>query len=565
MRTLRTGCLWVLVVGLMSLLTGVQAASLVWRATPPANWDTTSPTNWSVGYTSVFTNYTEGDSVTFDSENYPSSCGAIMIQAGGVHPASVTVTGQRAPVGWTFSGGDIMGSCAVTQNWGNRDMTFIGGDANWNYNFTGGTTLTNSTGMMLKYQPGVGGGVDTHWFGTTNITLCSPNSGFRFVTVDSGDHLSNNFVYNGGRWLAPENGGILDGTIALPGSMYFDGTSKGTSTVTSVTNTFILTTHAAAFRHMSAIVGNGFSIDGPITSGAGGPYDLTLQEAGDNYAWYVFLGDRGGTNPPMDVRNLTLTTATVNQGTIQINADERTYFTKMRDNGGTMVLASATSVRFARSNTIELNFPMEVQPANKGFQLDDTLNVNSNGVLKARGNFGRSTGIYSTDYSNPMTINVKTGGIMEVSSGVFCPGPVNVLTGGVLRGSGTLLNNLMVTNGATLIPGLAGTIGTLSVSNLTLYPTAQLNFDVATILGQKTNDVIQVSSNLVLDGVLNIAASGRLLDGAYRIMTYSGTLTDNGLVVGTVPDGYRFRVVAGGGVVDAICTIMSPGLLIQLR
>src|SRR5690606_22001595 len=51
--------------------------------------------------------------------------------------------------------------------------------------------------------------------------------------------------------------------------------------------------------------------------------------------------------------------------------------------------------------------------------------------------------------------------------------------------------------------------------------------------------VVNVGGNLTLDGTINVTVTqGGAFDiGLYRIANYGGTLTDNGLVIGTMPAG----------------------------
>jgi fibronectin-binding autotransporter adhesin len=59
--------------------------------------------------------------------------------------------------------------------------------------------------------------------------------------------------------------------------------------------------------------------------------------------------------------------------------------------------------------------------------------------------------------------------------------------------------------------------------------------------GGGVNDWIALNGNLTLDGTINIADAGTSTWGSavpgtsWRVINYSGTLTDNGLEIGTVP------------------------------
>nr|MBP7275855.1 autotransporter-associated beta strand repeat-containing protein [Kiritimatiellia bacterium] len=113
-------------------------------------------------------------------------------------------------------------------------------------------------------------------------------------------------------------------------------------------------------------------------------------------------------------------------------------------------------------------------------------------------------------------------------NGSLSTGTVTVAAGATLGGTGTVGGEVRA-NGALS----AGTsIGTLSLAQgLQMIASASIENE----LEGTTTDLIAVTGNLMLDGTVNV--SGTPDDGTYTIMTYTGTLTDNGLVVGTMPAG----------------------------
>jgi len=103
-----------------------------------------------------------------------------------------------------------------------------------------------------------------------------------------------------------------------------------------------------------------------------------------------------------------------------------------------------------------------------------------------------------------------------------------------LAGSGTLAG--AVTVSGTLAPGsllLTPSSGTLTLtSNLNLTANAVSAFD----LGANGNDLVNVSTALVLGGTLNVAQNGAFDTGVYRLYNYAaGQLTDNTLAIGAIP------------------------------
>lgn len=131
-------------------------------------------------------------------------------------------------------------------------------------------------------------------------------------------------------------------------------------------------------------------------------------------------------------------------------------------------------------------------------------------------------------------------------------GRINVEANGTLGGTGNILlgqdtnaviNNVIVDG--TLAPG-AGGAGTLTISSsvgggLVLNPTAKLNFDFGpgSIVGSGVNDLVQVNGNLTLDGTLSVNDLGGFGEGIYRLFNYTGTLTNNGLILtGAAANGW---------------------------
>ncbi len=109
---------------------------------------------------------------------------------------------------------------------------------------------------------------------------------------------------------------------------------------------------------------------------------------------------------------------------------------------------------------------------------------------------------------------------------------VTVNAGGTLGGSGTISDTVTVGAGGILAPG--NSIGTLSVNTLTLNAGSILDFEFG---APGNSDRVNVVGNLTLDGTINVIDAGGFGAGIYRIFNYGGTLTNNGLSIGTTPAG----------------------------
>lgn len=115
---------------------------------------------------------------------------------------------------------------------------------------------------------------------------------------------------------------------------------------------------------------------------------------------------------------------------------------------------------------------------------------------------------------------------------------VNIAGGASLAGGGSTSGAVVVGDGGVLTPGNSG-IGTLTVGSLSLSSGSLLDFDFAAPNGAPGvgSDYVNVLGNLTLDGMLNVQSVGGFGAGVYRIMSYGGALTDNGLVFGNLPVG----------------------------
>lgn len=124
------------------------------------------------------------------------------------------------------------------------------------------------------------------------------------------------------------------------------------------------------------------------------------------------------------------------------------------------------------------------------------------------------------------------GGVHSFADGL------RVSTNASLGGNGTISTVVGATtgavtfaNGATWSPGTFGSAGTQTVvAAVVLNPGTILNWDCGSPGG--AGDLVQITGNLTLDGTLNVRDLGGFTNGTYKLFTYGGTLTDNGLAIG---------------------------------
>ncbi|MFW5801330.1 MAG: LamG-like jellyroll fold domain-containing protein, partial [Spirochaeta sp.] len=138
----------------------------------------------------------------------------------------------------------------------------------------------------------------------------------------------------------------------------------------------------------------------------------------------------------------------------------------------------------------------------------------------------------------------------------------SVLSLDTVTGTGTLTGDIEITD--SLAPG--NSAGTLTVDgNLELTETTVLDFEI----GSSEWDFVDINGDLVLDGTLNISDLGDLGAGTYDLLAWSGTLTDNGLVLGAVPEGwssdmFTLSVLETGSGIVQLQVIPEPASILLL-
>lgn len=180
--------------------------------------------------------------------------------------------------------------------------------------------------------------------------------------------------------------------------------------------------------------------------------------------------------------------------------------------------------------------------------------------------FSRAAG---NTYNGGTTITVGTLLVNNTSGSGTGTGAVAVQIGATLGGSGFISGGVTSTGGI-LAPG--NSPGTLTVGGLTLDGTSVLSYELDAndqTIGSGINDLIQVNGNLTLDGTFNLDAiigGSQLAAGSYRLINYTGSLTDNTLDLGTgLPLGYTYNIdTATSGQVNLVVIIPEPATLALL-
>lgn len=195
--------------------------------------------------------------------------------------------------------------------------------------------------------------------------------------------------------------------------------------------------------------------------------------------------------------------------------------------------------------------------------LDETLVINGqltsiSGTTTLTKTGAGAVQLNNVDNNFRAPINVHEGSLY-VNGLIYGITQLTVESDTRLGGNGSIQGIVAMKGTSTLAPGdnsIPGHIGTLVVGDLHLGERTNLEFELNEqgIVGNKINDLLIVSGDLTLDGILNIFDAGGFGIGTYELLQYRGSLTDNGLEFGYVPDDgltYKLEIVPIAGIVEA--------------
>jgi fibronectin-binding autotransporter adhesin len=415
---------------------------------------------------------------------------------------------------------------------------------------------TMPAGANAQVQTSIAGEVNLINKGSATLNFWDGAAGPKFDNaVNGGDGVWQNSTGND-NWAdigGALNAGYDDGAFAIfsgtAGTVTIDNSlgAVSASGVQFATGGYRITGDALTLDGAQAVirVGDGTAagaayvatIDAELTGAAG----LVKTDAGT----LVLTGSNsytGGTS--------------INGGTLQIGADANLGGGAIRFDGGTL----QTTASFSLARGIDLI-------GTGGFRTDAGTTLTLAGALSGTGSFTKS-GAGTLVLGGGGTYGGATvaGGTMFVNGNyAAAAGTTNVLAGATLGGIGTIGGNVAFANGATLAPG-AGSAGTLTIGgNLSLSATTQLDFEfgAAGVVGGALNDLVNVGGNLVLDGVVNVSVpTGGAFDvGVYRMFNYGGTLTNNGVTLGTLPAGANANVQTS--IAGQVNLVNSAGLTLN--
>lgn len=454
---------------------------------------------------------------------------------------SPTVIGSSGNASLVVSAGAAMSASDVSTAQGMRGTVIVNGAGSsmtsrqfalgdGELRVLDGGRLT-TTRAIVDQTTGVGAlitGIDSLWTIENELILSGGSPGIGTVIVENGGTVRATEINIGGTIIARGNG--IDGR----GTLTFDSIIRSPAAIRVSINFDggILRPGTSQTQFLPRFNA------GEITLGAGGLY---FDTDGRNVGVSAPLGGVGKLNK-IGAGRLTLSGAntysgstTVERGTLALDAPHVL-------GGGPMHVASQATLNLAgHAQTVAgLSGSGNVQLGAATLAIDAAhASTAFSGVVSGPGGLlkqGAGTLTLSGTNTYSGTTQIDAGRL--VIDGSIASSTVKVGSGAQLAGVGTV-GSTTVASGGVLAPGNG--LGHLRVAgNLDLASGAILDYD----LGAKgtssaaagTSDHIQVDGNLRLDGTLALRdVEGTAGIGYYRLLSYGGSLSGQGLKVGTLP------------------------------
>ena len=420
----------------------------------------------------------------------------------------------------TVSSGTLQaGAGGATGSLGTSDVAINAGATLQFFRNNSLTVVNNLSGTGALSFLGTGGSLQSDYFLTGN------NSGFTgAVTVDRARLRFDN---------TNDLGASAPITVLTGGQVYVNGATLANPITLNGTGWLEPTGLLGALRLQSGAVVSGnvtlqsdsritaYNSTGTISGVISGGGNLTKDHVGT----LIFTGNNTYTG-----------TTTISGGTLQVGS------------GG-------TSGSWGTGNVVN----------NAALVLNRSDAVSYGGAISGTGTLtktgaGTLTLTGASTYTGATAVNA--GGL--VVNGSLGSTAVTAASGVTLGGSGTIAGVTTIAGGATLAPGASpGGTGALATGRLVLANTSILAYDLgaANVVGAQ-NDVVNVTGNLTLDGTLNVTDAGSFttLPGSYRLINYTGTLTNNTLTVGTTPGYAPGEAIVQTAVAGRVNLIVSSGM-----
>ncbi len=433
--------------------------------------------------------------------------GAATLAAGGLNVANNIRLGAGLGLntggqGLTLSGA-LSGAGGLTLN-DNGILTLSGNNSHaGGVTLNAGTLIAASDTALGSGQLTIGGNATLQSTANRNFTNNVALNGN--LTVDSGNNIGLYGAINGAGNLI-KNGA---GTLTLTGANSFGNTTINAGVLQAGTGSL-----GASVLNNSKLV---------LAQGANATYSGAISGSGSV--------DVLGNNTTLILNGINTFTGGLNllSGTVETRGGQA-----LADNLA-VNLAAGTTLRLTDSET----FGSLSGAGNLALGASATMQMGQNnadsvfgGVLSGASNIVKNgTGALTLSGANTQTglFNVA-GGSLNVT-GSLASSQVNVGAGASLGGTGSVTGVANIATGGAL----TGTTGqTLTLGGLNMSAGSQFNVSLGAPTPQA---LVQVNGNVTLNGNLNVTDKGGFGVGVYRLLGYTGTLTNNGMALGSLPPG----------------------------
>ena len=471
---------------------------------------------------------------------------------------AATLNGNLTVVGSNnlILSGDVSGAGGLIKN-GASSLTLNGINT-----FSGGTTLNAGT-LTLGTGASLGSGALTV-IGASTLDNAAPLV------------LANNLNVNANLALAGNNnltlGGVITGAgtltkngasnLTLSGSNNFlGGTTLNAGTLTAASNL------ALGLGNLTVIGASTLDNAAPLVLANNLNVNANLALAGNNSLSLGGVIAGTGTLTKNGLADVTLSGNNTFSGTFDVLAGSlNTLSSGALGNNATVTLAAGAALNLGTSGRLATLTGSGTALIGTGTTLSlggNNISSTFAGILSGDGGMTKlGTGTLTLGGISDLTGDtLVNAGTLQVN-GSLASGNVRVNNGGTLGGSGTLVGAVTVADSGHL----AGATGsTLSVGSLVFKGNSNFNVGLGTPVSGGGNGLVNVGGSLTLDGTLNVRDIGGFGSGVYRLMNYTGGLTDNGMLIGTVPGSVtRGDLMLQTGQANQInLLVTTPGVAVQ--
>ncbi|MCU1719753.1 beta strand repeat-containing protein, partial [Pseudomonas sp. 5P_5.1_Bac1] len=367
-----------------------------------------------------------------------------------------------------------------------------------------GTTLDNNTAVSAGNTVILDG--DLTLAGSNDLTLTGQingnggliKNGANALRLDGNNSYQGSTVLNGGTLVLGHNKALGSSVLAVNGA-----STVLTAGVSELKNRIELASSLTVGNADPLLLSGRISGNGTLIKQGVGTVDLT----GNNDFSGSYRIDNGRLN--------LLGSTTTGTPAIDIST------------AGTLGVAASSAVGLLSGQgaiALENNSVLTVAGGNYAGAISGTGGLNKAGLGS----------LILTGVSSISGATTVSQGVLSVTGqGVLGTSGLTVANGATLAGTGRIDGAVTLADGGHV--QLASS-STLTTGNLTLNNDSNLDaFLGAAVAGQA--GMLKVNGNLVLDGKLNVTDAGGFGLGVYRLIDYTGSLTDNGLAIGTIPGG----------------------------